>query len=67
MNILSATVVLQSGHPDKVSLTTDLPSPYLCDAGKDVPLFLNFDCGRGNGSEYVRKNFNLKAKVIKVS
>jgi hypothetical protein len=67
MKILRATVVIQSGHPDKVSMTTDLPSPFLCDKGTDTPLYLMFDCNRNGGVAYVKEHFGIKAEPIKVS
>jgi hypothetical protein len=67
MKILSASVVIQSGHGDNISLTTDLPSPFSCDEGTDTPLYLSFDCSRNKGIEYVKKHFDIEPKIITVS
>ena len=67
MKILKATVVVQSGHGDNVSLTTDLPSPYMCDEGTGVPLYLNFQCAKNQGADYVRKHFGIESDIVKVS
>ena len=67
MKILSASVVIQSGHGDTISLTTDLPSPYSCDEGTDTPLYLTFQSAKNHGVEYVRKHFDIEPKIITVS
>jgi len=67
MKILSATVVIQSGHSDKVSFITDLPSPFKCDEGTNTPLYLSFETMRNGGAEYVRTHFDIEPKIIEVS
>lgn len=67
MKIIKASVVIRSGHPDSISLTTDLPSPFKCDEGTDTPLYLTFDFSRKNGVEYVKNHFGIEPDVIFVS
>ena len=67
MKIVKASVVVSSGRNDNVTITTDLPSPYACDAGTDVPLIFHFDCMRFEGEDYVRKHFGITPEIICVS
>lgn len=62
MNILSATVLVQRGGADLIQLKTDLPPGMpLID---ESPLMLTCQVRRGDGVEYVRKNFGINPKVI---
>ena len=68
MKFLKATIVVRSGHPDNVSITTDLPSPLKCDEGTDTPLYLDFNCMGNDGEKYVNKHFpGIEINLIKVS
>lgn len=67
MKILDATIVVWSGHSDRISLATDLPAPFKYDNGTDIPLYLSFETARKCGAEYVRKHFGIEPKIIEVS
>ncbi len=56
MNILKITVLLVPDSTDKVTLHTDLPSPYPETVSRQ-PLGLMFDVESGKGLNYVRVNF----------
>jgi hypothetical protein len=54
-------MVLTGQGPDRVSLYTNLPSPF-----KDYSdrLVLSFETFKGNGVAYVKENFGLDPEVI---
>lgn len=62
INITRATVLIVHGA-DKVSLQTDLPSPFASWL-PDEKLSLNFEVTKGLGAQYVRDNFGLEPEII---
>lgn len=58
MKVLKVCVIL-SNYLDVVKLHTDLPCPLL-----DENLVISFDCPRGYGIEYARKNFGVESEVF---
>ena len=64
MKVVKATVIVKKGCPDKVCLTFDLPSPFLCDKEANAPLFLSFTCSSHYGTTYVKKYFKIEPELI---
>ena len=60
MRIIKAGVLTGQG-PDRVFLTTDLPSSFPI---YPEPLMLSFECTAGTGAEYVLANFGIESEVI---
>ena len=63
---IKKVLILLTNGPDKVSIHTDLPSPYppeITTAG----LMIDFDATKGTGVDYVRKHFGIEPEVIDVA
>lgn len=58
MKVTRAIVIHNKNHADRVSLTTDLPSPWPAWVSND-PLSLIFEIRQGKPVEYVKQHFGL--------
>jgi hypothetical protein len=56
-------LVLTGQGPDRVTIFTDLPSPFAA-AYPNEGLTLSFEADAGTGARYARVNFGLDAEVI---
>ncbi len=54
-------LVLTGQGPDRISLATNLPSPF---PSYDERLVLSFETFKGNGVAYVKEHFGLDPEVI---
>lgn len=62
---ITSAIVLTGRGPDKVSLTTQFPCPFIFAALPSQPaLDFMFDATAGTGVEYVRRHFGIEPKVI---
>lgn len=65
MNILRATVVLNTNVMDSVILYTDMPCPMPPEAlPSQDPLALLFHAPYDKGAEYVRTNFGIEPRIV---
>lgn len=58
-------VVLITDGTDRVSIHTDLPSPYPPEVS-DQNLMIDFNTRKGAGIDYVREHFGIEPEVIDI-
>jgi hypothetical protein len=61
MKIIKAMVLTGQG-PDRVFITTELPSSFITYAKE--PLTLQFEATAGSGVAYVKQHFGIDAEVV---
>lgn len=67
MKINKATVLIGKYRADLVILHTDFPCPFVKEfCPQQENLGLQFETTKGNGAEYVRKNFGIEPEVIDI-
>lgn len=59
-------VVLITDGTDKVSIHTNMPSPYPPEVSNQ-DLMIDFDTKKGIGVDYVREHFGIEPEVIDVA
>lgn len=65
LHIKKAVVLITDGT-DRVTIHTDLPSPYPPEVSED-DLMIVFETRKGAGMDYVRKEFGIEPEMLDVS
>ena len=63
---IKKVVVLITDGTDRVSIHTDLPSPYPPEVSEQ-DLVIEFSTKKGAGMDYVRKEFGIEPELLDVS
>ncbi len=58
-------VVMITNSTDRVTIYTDLPSPYPAEITTD-DLEIDFQTSKGRGVEYVREHFGIEPEVLDI-